>query len=224
MKRILYRLLLALVLLAVGGAAIGYYCYGPLWPEKTVHFDYYRGWLAAWRMALGGRYSYSFDRYSYMVDGLPDYALRKDGIAAVAVPAEIQWSPYFLAGFNSCMAERLKKKLGCDFPDGYVKTYLEVGSLDLTKDQPVECPVHKRAMVVKKIPFEMVFPFTIAHPKSDMEVVGDALFPYPDSTMKVDASLLARPRYARTRVCLKCGEAERRWLAENKTPSVVSHK
>ena len=206
--------MLALVLLAVGGSAIGYYCYGPLLPEKTVRFDYHRGWLAAWRTALGGRYAYSFDRY--MVEGLSDYALRKDGIAAVVVPTEIRWAPYFLAGFNSCMAERLKKKLACDFPDGYVKTYLEAGSLDVTKDQPVECPVHKRAMIVKEIPFEIVFPFTMVHPKSDMEVAGDAQFPYPDSTMKVDASWLARPRYARTRVCRDCGEAERQWLAENK--------
>lgn len=182
-----------------------------------MRFDYHRGWLAAWRGVSDGRYAYSFDRY--MVEGLAEYALRKDGIASVVVPAGIRSEAYFLDGFNSCMAKRLGKKLACNFPDDYIQTYLQTGHLDLTKDQPIDCPVHKHGMDVKKIPFEVVYPFTMARPKFDREIAGEAQFPYPDSAVKVDLSWFARPPFAKTRVCPDCGKAERQWMSENTPPN-----
>lgn len=214
MKKI-HRASLTLVLLTIVGAALVYFCYGPilpLLPQKMVRVGYYQGWLAAWRSACTGRYAYSFDRY--LVDGLRDYAFKKDGIATVSVPANSRWPSYYVWGFNDYMEAKLTKTLACDFPDQYVKTYLETGSLDLTQDQPFDCPIHKRAMVVKDIPFEIVFPFTTARPKSDRELAAEAGFPFPESTLKVDASIIMRPRYARTRVCSACTQAEADWVSQ----------
>lgn len=217
MKRKFQRFLVTLALLVVVGTAAGYYCYAPFLPEMTKRFDYHRGWLAAWLGGFDGRYAYSFDRY--MVEGLAEYALVKDGIESVVVPEEIRSEAYFLDGFNSCMAKRLGKRLACDFPDDYVKAYLQTGSLDLTVDQPLVCPVHKHVMAVKEIPFEIVYPFTMARPKLNREIASEAHFPYPDSTMKVDLLWFTRPPFAKTRVCPACGKAERQWISENRAPN-----
>jgi hypothetical protein len=209
-----------LIVATMATAAI-YYSLSPLFPEAKhqvwVRLSYQQGWWAAWRMAIGGRYAYDFSRYT--VEGLSEFAEATDDILPVEVPSGIEWSPNYLAGFDKCMAGKIGNKLQCDFPDAYVRHYLANGWLNVSKNEPTMCPVHKRLMVVREIPLEIMFPLTMPHPKYEWDIASEALFPFPGSTMKVDGAILRRPKYARTRVCDACTEAERRWLAAKKSPN-----
>lgn len=196
-----------------------FYCFSPQLPEITSRLgaqwewrsSYYRGRTDAAVQRLTGKLRYSFNNYP--VDGLAEYASTVDGIAS---PPNADRGSAYVMGFDEGMISAIRRKVGTDFPDGYVQRYLAQGALDMTKNQPTVCPVHGENLHVASIPFEVVFPFTMARPKFDWEIAGETRFPFPGSTKKVDASWRARPKYARVRVCESCTKAEAEWWASQK--------
>lgn len=162
---------------------------------------------------MRGHMAYSF--HNYFVLGIAEYAQEVDGIGTGALPDNLETRVLYAAGFNRGMLGKIRGRLGSDFPDGYVQRFVKDGWLDCTKGQPTQCPVHGVRLETAVIPFQVVYPLTMAREKFDWEVVAEREFPFPGKTMKVDASLTPRPANARVRICQRCTEAEREWWSSN---------
>lgn len=214
-------ILLVIAAVVLGGSAI-YYCYGPTLPAVADRLSlrwearaaYFRGWIDASAGRMRGDLVYSF--HNYIVLGVAEYAREVDGIGA---PTNPKLSVDYLAGFNQRMSGAIRHRVGEDFPEGYVHRFYDRGWLDFTTEQPMICPVHNERLDVAVIPFELVFPLTMARPKFDWEIASAASFPFPGSTKKVDASWSSRPKNARVRVCPSCSKAESEWWATHKAPN-----
>jgi hypothetical protein len=189
-----------------------------MWNKRLrVTASYYQGWLDASFEVMRGNLSFSF--YRHLVDGLSEYARETDGIEICFAPATVSWAPLYYEGFNRRMLSPIRKKVGSEFPDGYIQNFLRAGWLDITAEQPDVCPVHRHEMRIAVIPFEMVYPMTITRSEFDWEEASEAQFPFPGATKKVDASILPRPRNARLRICEECTKAESEWWMKHKTPN-----
>jgi hypothetical protein len=204
-------------------AASLYWMYAPLaplwWDRHAPYYHYYQGWISAERDVWKHHWAYSFHRFR--VEGVQEWALVTQNIGKPIVPASVSDRERYLWGYNDRMEREIRGSLGMDFPDAYVRDYLNKGWIDRSSERPQRCSVHKRQMRLAIIPREVVWPFTMPRPRFPQEIAAETEFPYPDTTYKEDASLILTPAYVKIWVCEECGRAETEWLAAHSLPNQV---